>query len=132
MGNETKTFSNYSPREKELYNKYVEEGLPEFVENGFDNVEDILTHITDEGLVELDYSCGNENTSKKTHITSLGIIIEMTNRNNKPFWVVVCPEEISNTDDFRRRIYWMGKRIGERFPELIHPKPTLVQTHKFN
>jgi len=70
---------------------------PEWVFNSFDNIEDVIRHITDEGLDELNFD------KDQVVITRLGIVLTLTNRHDKPFKVIVCPDILSD-DDYMRRV----------------------------
>jgi hypothetical protein len=70
---------------------------PEWVFNSFDNIEDVIRHITDEGLDELNFD------KDQVVITRLGIVLTLTNRHDKPFRVFVCPDILSD-DDLMRRV----------------------------
>ena len=98
----------------------VKDGPPEWVYNSFNNVEDILHVITDEGLKKLDYKVSNYNMKNKTDITQMGVVITLRNRNNNPFKVVVCPDYLSEDDNFRNVLYKMGKGVEENFPHRIN------------
>ena len=88
---------------------------PEWVFNSFDNIEDVLRHITDEGLDELNHD------KDQTVITRLGVQLTFTNRNNKPFKVIVCPDMLSDDDNMRQVLYSYGKEI-----ENVDEIPTLL------
>ena len=57
--------------------------------NSYDNLEDILNVITDDGLDELNF---HKDTTK---ITKLGVIVTLKNRDGKDFKVIVCPDNIA-------------------------------------
>ena len=86
---------------------------PEWVFNSFDNLEDVLKHITDEGLEELNYK------KMEVQILLLGVELTFTNRNNKQFKVIVCHDELSCDDNMRRSLYECGKGIEENFPHIV-------------
>ena len=91
-----------------------EKTIPEFLLKSMNNCNDLLSHLNDESRKELGWSLDN------TELTILGIWMNLTNRDNKKFPVIVCPEEFTNSDYFRRKIYECGKSVEENFPEVIH------------
>ena len=93
-----------------------ENGVPPDIINAFDNTEDLVKHISDEGLEELNYSTMDDDNSK---ITSLGIQLEMFNRNAEIFRVIVCPDLLTDNDIFMKVIMGMGDVFKENFPHLI-------------
>ena len=72
--------------------------------------------FSDEGLEELNYSTMDDDNSK---ITSLGIQLEMFNRNAEIFRVIVCPDLLTDNDIFMKVIMGMGDVFKENFPHLI-------------
>ena len=54
-------------------------------------------------------------------ITRLGVQLTFTNRNNKPFKVIVCPDMLSDDDNMRQVLYSYGKEI-----ENVDEIPTLL------
>ena len=86
--------------------------IPKSVLNAFDNTEDVLKHITDDGLDELNHEM------EKCRILNLGIELNFTNRNNIPFKVIVCPDMLTDDDNMRRKLYESGKSIEKNFPHI--------------
>jgi len=86
--------------------------IPKSVLNAFDNTEDVLKHITDDGLDELNHEM------KECRILNLGIELTFTNRNNKPFRVIFCPDVLTNDDNMRRVLYEKGKSVEKNFPHI--------------
>jgi|TARA_B100002003_G_C13844145_1_gene414137 hypothetical protein len=86
--------------------------MPKSVLNAFDNTEDVLKHITDDGLDELNHEM------EKCRILNLGIELNFTNRNNIPFKVIVCPDMLTDDDNMRRKLYESGKSIEKNFPHI--------------
>jgi len=105
---EDMTEEELSQKEEEEYEK-----IPESVRNSFDNTEDVLKHITDDGLDEL-----NHESLKECRILNLGIELTFTNRNNKPFRVIFCPDVLTDDDNMRRVLYRSGKSIEKNYPHL--------------
>jgi hypothetical protein len=100
--------------EEELSQKEEEYGkIPKTVLNAFDNTEDVLEHITDDGLDAL-----NHESMKECRILNLGIELTFTNRNNKPFRVIFCPDVLTNDDNMRRTLYVSGKSIEKNYPHI--------------
>ena len=96
--------------EEELEEEYGK--IPKSVLNAFDNTEDVLKHITDDGLDELNHEM------EKCRILNLGIELNFTNRNNIPFKVIVCPDMLTDDDNMRRKLYESGKSIEKNFPHI--------------
>ena len=86
--------------------------IPKSVLNAFDNTEDVLKHITDDGLDELNHEM------EKCRILNLGIELNFTDRNNIPFKVIVCPDMLTDDDNMRRKLYESGKSIEKNFPHI--------------
>jgi hypothetical protein len=59
--------------------------------NSYDNLEDILNVITDDGIDELQFH------KEATVITRLGVMTTFVNREGKPFKVIVCPESMNDS-----------------------------------
>ena len=93
-----------------------ESGVPLDIISAFDNTEDLVRHISDEGCDELNFSTIDDDNSM---ITSLGIQLEMFNRNSEIFRVIVCPDLLTDNDIFMRVIMGMGDVFKENFPHLI-------------
>ena len=64
--------------------------IPEDVKNTFENLEDILKHITDEGLDELNFKKDNVELLDKEEGRTKGLVLTLTNRKNNSFKVIVC------------------------------------------
>jgi len=93
--------------------------IPEFVENSFDNYEEILAHITDQGLVSLDISSKEKGMHMNNlQITSLGIRAGLKKRNGDTFHIIVCPDYLSDINELRREIVDMSKSIQQQFSDL--------------
>ena len=56
----------------------------------FENLEDILKHITDEGLDELNFKKMNVELLDKEEGRTKGLVLTLTNRKNNSFKVIVC------------------------------------------
>ena len=89
--------------------------IPPNVANAFNNTEDLLRNISDEGLRELNFSAKDRD---KTHITVFGIEMKMRNRDSEIFKVIVCPVSFSDSDVFRRVILDSGESIKKNFPNI--------------
>lgn len=122
MKNKEKETQDMS-EEEELSRKEQEEfeKIPEWIRNSFDNTEDVLEHITDDGLDELNHEM------KECRILNLGIELTFTNRNNKPFRVIFCPDVLTNDNNMRRTLYESGKSIEKNYPHITGNK---VSRHK--
>ena len=94
----------------------LERGVPPDIINAFDNTEDLVRHISEDGCEELNFSTMDKDNSI---ITSLGIQLEMFNRNAEIFRVIVCPDIFSDNDIFRRHILLMSEDIQKNYPYLI-------------
>ena len=93
--------------------------IPEFVENSFRNYEEILAHITDQGLVSLDISSDEKGMHmNNVQITSLGIRAGSKKRNGDTFHIIVCPDYLSDMNELRRKIVDMSKNIHEQSSDL--------------
>lgn len=93
--------------------------IPEFVENSFDNYEEILTYITDQGLVSLDISSDERGMHMdNVQITDLGIRAGLKKRNGDTFHIIVCPDYLSDINELRRKIVDMSKSIQQQFSDL--------------
>ena len=95
--------------------------IPEDVKNTFENLEDILKHITDEGLDELNFKKMNVELLDKEEGRTKGLVLTLTNRKNNSFKVIVCPDMLSDDDNMRRVLYSYGKEI-----ENVDEIPTLL------
>ena len=67
----------------------LEKLIPEDVNNTFENLEDILKHITDEGLDELNFKKDNVELLDKEEGRTKGLVLTLTNRKNNSFKVIV-------------------------------------------
>ena len=93
--------------------------VPEFVENSFNNYEEILAHITDQGLVSLDISSDEKGMHMdNVQITSLGIRTKLKKRNGDAFHIIVCPDYLSDINELRKELVDMGKNIQRQFSNL--------------
>lgn len=89
--------------------------VPDYIDNSFCNIEDILKVIDNEGLRELDF---NASDMDKILITRLGVQMTLKNRKGKDFKVFVCPD--SYDDNKVREVIWdMGMNINK---QMISPK----------
>jgi len=96
--------------------------LPDFVYKSFNNLEDILRHLTDEGLESLQF---NATQMDKYHITQFGIKCEMKNRHGDGFSVLVMDDD--DADKFRLQILEGAEGIRRNFPNLVNPSLRLVK-----
>jgi len=96
--------------------------VPDFVEKSFCNLEDILRHLTDEGLESLQFDATQMD---KVQVTQFGIKCEMENRYGDGFSVLVMDDD--DTDKFRLRILECAEGIRRNFPHLVNPSLRLVK-----
>ncbi len=95
--------------------------IPPAIENAFCNLEDIFSALSDSGWKDLD--CEKAKT-ERMNITRLGIIINLKNRDDQIFSVIVTPNYLSDASLLRKEIITMADIYTEIFPNLLD-KPTL-------
>jgi hypothetical protein len=83
--------------------------MPAYIDNAFDNLEDVMHAMSDEGLQDLNVL---ENKFSKVKITRFGVLVEMRNRDEKPFSVLVMDDADMNT--FRKRITTSAKAMKKK------------------
>ena len=82
-----------------MTDKEMNREVPNSVLTAFDNTEDVLKWITDEGLEEL---CQSKNLAEVSELTPLGIELSYTNRRNKSFKVIVRPDDTLQKDMYEK------------------------------
>jgi hypothetical protein len=97
-----------------MNNEVPKNKVPKFVDNAFNNIEDILKAMTDEGLINLDF---NARDMDKVKITQLGVQITLKNREGKDFKVFVCPDSYDDKK-IKETIMNMGLAIAEQYKKI--------------
>jgi len=83
--------------------------MPAYIDNASSNLEDVMHAMSDEGLQDLNV---RENIFSKVKITRFGLLVEMRNRDEKPFSVLVMDDADMNT--FRKRIATSAKAMKKK------------------
>ena len=93
--------------------------MPANLDKSFNNVEDILNAMTDEGMRNLDFSASRaREQDNKILITQFGVACQMQNREGQTFSVLVMNKDISSQyglKRFRRQIVESAKAIKKNF-----------------
>ena len=83
--------------------KSNEPSLPDFLIRSMNNCNHLLSHLSNESKEELGWS------HDTTELTHFGIWMNLINKENKSFPVIVCPEEFSEsgvlTDKLKNLFY---------------------------
>jgi hypothetical protein len=87
---------------------------PKFIDDAFDNVNEIMNAMTTEGQKKLDIY---EDKYDKFSFTNFGILLDMKNSKGDSFSVLVMDN--NDRDIFRKRILNASKGIRENFPSLV-------------
>jgi len=77
--------------------------------NSYDNFEDLLNTIDDDGLMSL-MPDGDSTIFDSTHITRLGVMAELKNRDGKNFKVIICPDSMTKVK-LQKTIIEMGLNL---------------------
>ena len=106
--------NNITNIKTKMNNEVPKNKVPKFVDNAFNNIEDILKAMTDEGLINLDF---NARDMDKVKITQLGVQITLKNREGKNFKVIVCPDSYDD-EKIKETIMNMGLAIAEQYKKI--------------
>jgi hypothetical protein len=90
--------------------------IPPHIDNAFRNLEDIFYGLTDSGWRNLD--CEKAQT-ERMNITRLGILINLKNRDNQMFSLIVTPNYLSDVTLLRKEILTMADNLKKTFPNLL-------------
>ena len=83
--------------------------VPAYIDAAYDNLNDILRALSNSGLEDLKM---HENKFDKVSITRLGLLVEMSNRDEKPFSVLVMDNADKNT--FITRLKTVAKNLKKK------------------
>ena len=88
-------------------------GLPKFLDDAFENANEIMNAMTTKGQKNLDIY---EDKIDKFQLTSFGILLDMKNSKGDGFSVLVMDN--NDADIFRKRIVDASDGIRENFPNV--------------
>ena len=87
--------------------------IPKFLDDAFDNVNEIMNAMTTEGQKNLDIY---EDKIDKFQFTSFGVLLDMKNSKGEGFSVLVMDN--NDADILRKRIVDASDGIRENFPSV--------------
>ena len=93
--------------------------IPKFVDDAWNNCDEIIDAMTSEGKKDLDIY---ENIEEKRSITRFGILLDMKNSKGDGFSVLIT--DTDDKDVFRKRILFSSEAIRENFPSLVEKTAT--------
>ena len=89
--------------------------IPQYLEDCFNNLEDILYAMDDHGLHDLEYDASQQ---QKLNKTPFGLTVQLRNRDGNYFTMMVMPNDITedNFEGFRRQLVDESNELLEIFP----------------
>ena len=92
--------------------------IPKQLDEAFDNMNDLLSKLTPKGLYS--YFEDKEDAMNKTRFTSFGVEVNVKDKKDTPYKIIVTPSHLTDDDEMRKLILYMAESIKENFPELLN------------